>query len=100
MASKQAVATPDFQYIVDGGPEKMLGFDIVDDLGEVTHYSPGEVFTPGPKWQELPPQPDDESNFVRFGVPYITNPEAKPSERVVSSRTMILRLKKVAVKKE
>ena len=99
MATKQAVVKdePAFQYVVVGGSEKQLGFDVEDALGEVTHYAPGDVFTPEKHWQELPPTPDDGPDTIKFSVPYIINPEAKKDERVTNWRTVILRLKKVAV---
>jgi len=99
-AVKEVKDEQNFQYVVLGGPERELGFDILDELGEATHYKPGDVFVPAKHWQELPPTPDDGPDTIKFSVPYIINPEAKRDERVTNWRTVILRLQKVAVTKE
>jgi hypothetical protein len=75
-------------------------FGVTDEFGDTANYVAGDEFEPGAKWAEIPNSPGDNTNAVKFSVPYVTNPEAKKEDRLVSARTMILPVRKVLVTEE
>lgn len=60
-------------------------------------YKSGDVFTPDEEWAELPPNPGDNDNAVKFSVPYEIDSDSK--EPVINHRTVILPLTKTVTEK-
>lgn len=94
-AAKEEKKVPSFSFVVSGDA-KTGGFEIKSGR-KTLRYTPGDEFIPPEDWQELPDLPDSPGG-VRFSVPYELDTDDK--EPVVSYRTVILPLNRVAVPAE
>ena len=60
-------------------------------------YKAGDTFVPGEEWVEIPRNPGDNENAIKFSVPYEVESDSK--EPVINHRTVILPLTKTVTEK-